>query len=94
MRSQVARAVAAAGFVRDVRDGMAEYWDLHRGEPDPTADGRSREGRTLEGRTLEADSDQALSGGPAGSGEGASRAAASPDQVSQSPVTSGRALSM
>jgi hypothetical protein len=27
-----ARATAAAGFVRDVRDGMAEYWDLHRSE--------------------------------------------------------------
>lgn len=71
VRSQVARAVAAAGFVRDVRDGMAEYWDLHRGEPDPGGVGRLRAGRTLEGRTLEADSDQALSGGPAGSGEGA-----------------------
>jgi hypothetical protein len=31
-----ARASAAAGFVRDVRDGMAEYWDLHRSEADPT----------------------------------------------------------
>jgi hypothetical protein len=30
------RASAAAGFVRDVRDGMAEYWDLHRSEPDHT----------------------------------------------------------
>jgi hypothetical protein len=29
-----ARASAAAGFVRDVREGMAEYWDLHRGESD------------------------------------------------------------
>ena len=27
-----ARAASAAGFVRDVRDGMAEYRDLHRGE--------------------------------------------------------------
>jgi hypothetical protein len=31
-----ARATAAAGFVRDVRDGMAEYWDLHRSESDRT----------------------------------------------------------
>lgn len=31
-----ARATAAAGFVRDVRVGMAEYWDLHRSEPDRT----------------------------------------------------------
>jgi hypothetical protein len=31
-----ARASAAAGFVRDVRDGMAEYWDLHRSEADRT----------------------------------------------------------
>jgi hypothetical protein len=29
-----ARAASAAGFVRDVRDGMAEYRDLHRGELD------------------------------------------------------------
>jgi len=31
-----ARATAAAGFVRDVRNGMAEYWDLHRSESDRT----------------------------------------------------------
>ena len=31
-----ARAAAAAGFVRDMREGMAEYWDLHRGESDRT----------------------------------------------------------
>jgi hypothetical protein len=31
-----ARATAAAGFVRDVRVGMAEYWDLHRSESDRT----------------------------------------------------------
>ena len=31
-----AHATAAAGFVRDVRDGMAEYWDLHRSESDRT----------------------------------------------------------
>jgi len=30
----VTQAAAAAGFVRDVRDGMAEYWDLHRSESD------------------------------------------------------------
>ena len=30
------RATAAVGFVRDVRDGMAEYWDLHRSESDRT----------------------------------------------------------
>ena len=35
-----ARATAAAGFVRDVRDGMAEYWDLHRSEPDRTLGSR------------------------------------------------------
>jgi hypothetical protein len=34
-------AAAAAGFVRDVRDGMAEYWDLHRGESDRTLGSRS-----------------------------------------------------
>jgi hypothetical protein len=37
----VARAASAAGFVRDVRDGMAEYWDLHRGEVDRTLGSRS-----------------------------------------------------
>ena len=63
-RSQVARAIAAAGFVRDVRDGMAEYWDLHRGEP-----GAARIGRTLESRTLGIPSDRTLSGAPAGSGQ-------------------------
>ena len=30
----VTQAAAAAGFVRDVRDGMAQYWDLHRSESD------------------------------------------------------------
>ena len=34
------RAVAAAGFVRDVREGMAEYWDLHRSESDRTLGSR------------------------------------------------------
>ncbi|HEY2507420.1 MAG TPA: hypothetical protein VGI58_12960 [Streptosporangiaceae bacterium] len=28
----LARILSAAGFVRDVRDGMTEYWDLHRRE--------------------------------------------------------------
>jgi len=37
----VARAAAAAGFVRDVREGMAEYWDLHRGEFARTLGSRS-----------------------------------------------------
>jgi hypothetical protein len=73
-RSQVARTVAAAKFVRDVRDGMAEYLELHRGEPD-----QNERGRTLEGRTLETQSYRTLSSvparsgparsGPAGSGE-------------------------
>jgi hypothetical protein len=44
-RSNAARVVAAARFVRDVRDGMAEYRDLHRDEPD-----LARQGRTLEDR--------------------------------------------
>jgi len=34
------RAAAAAGFVRDVREGMAEYWDLHRSESDRTLGSR------------------------------------------------------
>jgi hypothetical protein len=44
-RSTVARVVAAARFVQDVRDGMAEYRDLHRDEPDS-----GRQSRTLEGQ--------------------------------------------
>lgn len=31
-RAAAAGLVSAAGFARDVRDGMAEYWDLHRDE--------------------------------------------------------------
>ena len=42
-RSNAARVVAAARFVQDVREGMAEYRDLHRDEPD-----LARQGRTLE----------------------------------------------
>jgi hypothetical protein len=42
-RSNTARVVAAARFVQDVRDGMAEYRNLHRDEPDP-----AQQGRTLE----------------------------------------------
>ncbi len=39
--SAIAGAASAAGFVRDVRDGMAEYRDLHRGELDRTLGSRS-----------------------------------------------------
>lgn len=45
--SAVAGAASAAGFVRDVRVGMAEYWDLHRGEMDRTLG--SRGGRSSSG---------------------------------------------
>lgn len=31
-RGAIASAASAALFVRDVREGMAEYWSLHRGE--------------------------------------------------------------
>lgn len=61
-RSSVARVAAAARFVRDVREGMAEYRDLHRENPDPDP-----RGRTLEGRTLEAPGYPASSSDPAGS---------------------------
>jgi hypothetical protein len=50
--SVVAGAASAAGFVRDVRDGMAEYWDLHRGELDRTLgsqSGRSSSGDSPQG---------------------------------------------
>jgi hypothetical protein len=56
--SYVARAVAAAKFARDVRDGMADYRDMHRDEPD-----RARQGRTLEVQSVPAQSaDPAESG--------------------------------
>lgn len=32
LTSVLTGAASAAGFVRDVREGMAEYWDLHRGD--------------------------------------------------------------
>jgi hypothetical protein len=54
VRTHVARAVAAAGFLRDVRDGMAEYWDLRRGAENPVATGRTLEARGLEAQALEA----------------------------------------
>jgi hypothetical protein len=44
-RSHAARVVAAARFVQDVRDGMAEYRDLHHDEPDSTQRGRTLEGQ-------------------------------------------------
>ena len=50
--SVVATAASAAGFVRDVREGMAEYWDLHRGEMDRTLGsqgGRSSSGDSPQG---------------------------------------------
>jgi hypothetical protein len=53
IRTHVGRAVAAAGFLRDVRDGMAEYWDLHRGAENPVATGRTLEARGLEAQGLE-----------------------------------------
>jgi hypothetical protein len=49
--SVVATAASAAGFVRDVREGMTEYWDLHRGEMDRTLGSRS-------GRSSSGDSSQ------------------------------------
>lgn len=43
----VARVASAAGFVRELRAGMTEYWDLHRGEQD-----RGPGGRTLEDQSV------------------------------------------
>ena len=51
-RSQVGRAVAAARFARDVREGMAEYRDLHRAEPDRSPRGHTPGNHTLRSRTL------------------------------------------
>jgi hypothetical protein len=39
--SAVARAASATGFVREMRAGMAEYWDLRRGEQDRGPGGRT-----------------------------------------------------
>lgn len=52
----VARAAAAAGFVRDVREGMAEYRDLHRGES-----ARNLEDHPLDAPTLGSQSDRTSS---------------------------------
>ena len=40
-RGAIASIASAAVFVRDVRDGMAEYWSLHRGELAHTLGSRS-----------------------------------------------------
>ncbi len=40
-RGALAAVVSAAVFVRDVREGMAEYWSLHRGELARTLGSRS-----------------------------------------------------
>jgi len=40
-RGAIASVAAAAVFVRDVREGMAEYWSLHRGELARTLGSRS-----------------------------------------------------
>ncbi len=40
-RGAIASTVSAAVFVRDVREGMAEYWSLHRGELARTLGSRS-----------------------------------------------------
>jgi len=42
-----ARLPLTSGFFRDVRDGMAEYWDLRRAAPDRTLETRSE--RTMSG---------------------------------------------
>ena len=36
------RMTSAAGFVRDVHAGMAEYWDLHRADIDRTLGSQGR----------------------------------------------------
>jgi hypothetical protein len=40
-RSAIASIASAAVFVRDVREGMAEYWSLQRGELAHTLGSRS-----------------------------------------------------
>jgi len=40
-RGAIASIASAAIFVRDVREGMAEYWSLHRGELAHTLGSRS-----------------------------------------------------
>ncbi len=51
-RSAIAGAAATAGFIQDVRAGMAEYWDLRREDSvrslasrsDPAEPGKSQQG--------------------------------------------------
>ena len=57
-RSAIASVASAVLFVRDVREGMAEYWSLHRGELTRTLGSRSD--RTADGRS--GASDQRTSG--------------------------------
>jgi hypothetical protein len=45
--TSAAKIAATAGFMRDVRDGMAEYRNLHREQVDRTLGSRS--GQTLPG---------------------------------------------
>jgi len=57
-RGAIASVASAAVFVRDVREGMAEYWSLHRGELARTLG--SRGGQIASGRS--GASDQRTSG--------------------------------
>lgn len=50
-RSSAMRVASAVSFVKDIRDGMAEYHDLHREERDRTLESRSD-------RTMSGDSEQ------------------------------------
>lgn len=75
-KSNTARVVAAARFVRDVRDGMAEYREMHRDEPVVARQGRTLERQGPQQRSAEPapaaepalSTEPALSSEPAGSG--------------------------
>jgi hypothetical protein len=75
--SAVTRVASAAVFIRDMRAGMAEYWDLHRGEQDR----RGELDRGSGGRSLGSQSDRsghppdARAGRSAGTAPGASELA-------------------
>jgi hypothetical protein len=62
--SALARVASAAGFVREMRAGMGEYWDLHRGEQDRGPGGRTL-GSQGDSRTLRPDAGAAQGAGMA-----------------------------
>jgi hypothetical protein len=82
--SAVARAVSAAGFVREMRAGMAEYWDLRRGEQDRGTGGRTL-GSQGDSRGYRPDAAATRSAGAAPGGAAPGGAAQAGDQGRREP---------